>query len=81
MPKFDQWRPEIVDLLHRLMQYTDHQYNSCALSLHRQVGADDISKRKKICAAKIFKRKKKFVTKIEKKILVRAFKKRTYMRI
>lgn len=33
--KNDTWRPEIVDLLHRLMQYTDCQYNSCYISLFR----------------------------------------------
>ena len=33
--KNDTWRPEIVDLLHRLMQYTDHQYNSCYVGLFR----------------------------------------------
>ena len=35
LPKNDSWRPEIVDLLHRLMQYTERQYNSCYLSLYR----------------------------------------------
>uniref|UniRef100_A0A6A7FSF9 Pre-mRNA-processing factor 39 n=1 Tax=Hirondellea gigas TaxID=1518452 RepID=A0A6A7FSF9_9CRUS len=33
--KNDTWRPEIVDLLHRLMQYTSCQYNSCYLGLYR----------------------------------------------
>ncbi|XP_018018000.1 uncharacterized protein LOC108674549 isoform X2 [Hyalella azteca] len=33
--KNDSWRPEIVDLLHRLMQYTSCQYNSCYISLYR----------------------------------------------
>ncbi|KAF2364704.1 Alpha-ketoglutarate-dependent dioxygenase AlkB-like [Trinorchestia longiramus] len=33
--KNNAWRPEIVDLLHRLMQYTTCQYNSCYISLYR----------------------------------------------
>ncbi|KAK7071105.1 PRP39 pre-mRNA processing factor 39 [Halocaridina rubra] len=35
LEKNTDWLPEIVDLLHRLIKFTDHQYNCCYMALYR----------------------------------------------